>query len=78
MFDPIKASREIKASYIDYITTTFDLADPDYAQALRSELQREGMVAKGPYLDIGGSYETGAALSRLMEEGKASPLFSAR
>jgi superfamily II DNA/RNA helicase len=77
MFDPIKAAREIKASYIDYITTTFDLADPDYAQALRSELQREGMVAKGPFLDIGGSYETGAALSRLMAEGKACPLFSA-
>lgn len=56
MFGPIKASLEIKASYIDYITTTFDLADPDYAKALRSELQREGMVAKGPYLDIGGSY----------------------
>ena len=55
MFDPIKASREIKASYIDYITTTFDLADRDYAQALRSELQRERMVAKGPYLDIGAS-----------------------
>lgn len=76
MFDPIKASREIKASYIDYITTTFDLADPDYAKALRSELQREGMVAKGPYLDIGGSYETGATLSRLMEDGRASPLFA--
>ena len=75
MFDPIKASREIKASYIDYITTTFDLADPDYAQALRSELQREGMVAKGPYLDIGGSYEAGAALSQLMAEGKTSALF---
>lgn len=75
MFDPIKASREIKASYIDYITTTFDMADPDYAQALRQELQKEGMVAKGPYLDIGGSYETGAALSQLMEDGKASPLF---
>ena len=77
MFDPIKAAREIKASYIDYITTTFDLADPDYAKALRSELQREGMAAKGPYLDIGGSYETGASLSRLMEEGKACPLFRA-
>ena len=75
MFDPIKASREIKASYIDYIATTFDLADPDYAKALRTELQGEGMVAKGPYLDIGGSYETGATLSQLMEEGKASPLF---
>lgn len=75
MFDPIKASREIKASYIDYIATTFDLADPDYAQALRSELRREGMAAKGPYLDIGGSYEAGATLSQLMEEDRASPLF---
>ena len=75
MFDPIKAAREIKASYIDYITTTFDLADPDYAKALRQELQREGMVAKGPYLDIGGSYETGATLFQLMDAGRASPLF---
>lgn len=25
MFDPIKASKEIKDSYIDYITTTFDM-----------------------------------------------------
>ncbi|USF27649.1 ATP-dependent RNA helicase RhlB [Firmicutes bacterium ASF500] len=77
MFDPIRAAREIKASYIDYITTTFDLADPDYAKALRRELQGEGMVAKGPYLDIGGSYETGATLSELMARGKASPLFQA-
>lgn len=75
MFDPIQAAREIKASYIDYITTTFDMADPDYAKALRQELQRAGMVAKGPYLDIGGSYETGATLSQLMDAGKASPLF---
>ena len=30
MFDPIKASKEIKDSYIDYITTTFDMADTDY------------------------------------------------
>lgn len=75
MFNPIQAAREIKASYIDYITTTFDLADPDYAKALRRELQREGMVAKGPYLDIGGSYETGTTLSDLIVQGKASRLF---
>ena len=30
MFDPIKASEDIKKSYIDYITTTFDMADPQY------------------------------------------------
>ena len=44
MFDPIRAAREIKASYIDYITTTFDLADPDYAKALRRELQGESLT----------------------------------
>lgn len=76
MFDPIHASEEIKSSYIDYITTTFDMADKEYAQLFKKTLQEEGMVAKGPYLDIGGSYETGRTLSELMEEGIASSLFS--
>lgn len=76
MFDPIKASQEIKESYIDYITTTFHMADPEYERAFRSELQKEGMVAKGPFLDIGGSYETGHTLRELMEGCSASPLFA--
>ena len=75
MFDPVKASEEIKQSYIDYVTTTFDLADKEYADLFRKELEREGMAAKGPYLDIGGSYETGKTLHELMEEGIASRLF---
>lgn len=77
MFDPIRASEEIKNSYIDYITTTFDMADRDYAGLLRQALQKEGMVAKGPYLDIGGAYETGHTLRELVTMGKASPLFEA-
>ncbi len=75
MFDPIIASQEIKDSYIDYITTTFHMADPDYAKEFRRELTKEGMVAKGPFLDIGGSFETGRTLHNLMEEGRISPLF---
>ena len=54
MFDPIKASKEIKDSYIDYITTTFDMAATDYERAFRNALQTDGMVASGPFLDIGG------------------------
>ena len=34
------------------------------------------MAAKGPYLDIGGSYETGHTLRELVQNGKASPLFA--
>ena len=75
VFDPIRVSEEIKNSYIDYITTTFDMADRDYAALLRQALQKEGIVAKGPYLDIGGSYETGHTLRELVRMGKASPLF---
>lgn len=75
MFDPIKASKEIKDSYIDYITTTFDMADTDYAREFRKELQADGMVASGPFLDIGGSYETGHTLRELIQAQKASVLF---
>ena len=75
MFDPIHASEEIKNSFIDYITTTFDMADWEYADLLQQALRQEGMIAKGPYLDIGGSYETGHSLRELVRVGKASPLF---
>ena len=75
MFDPIKASKEIKDSYIDYITTTFDMADTDYEREFRKELQTDGMVASGPFLDIGGSYETGHSLRELIQAQKASVLF---
>ena len=51
------------------------MADPDYAKEFRRELTKEGMVAKGPFLDIGGSFETGRTLHNLMEEGRISPLF---
>ena len=76
MFDPIQASEEIKSSYIDYITTSFDMADAEYALGLKRALKQEGMVAKGPYLDIGGSFEAGHTLRELMEKGEACRLFA--
>ncbi|MBP3209782.1 MAG: DEAD/DEAH box helicase, partial [Oscillospiraceae bacterium] len=75
MFNPIQAAEEIKSSYIDYIATSFDIADETYASELRTALKQEGMVAKGPYLDIGGAYQAGHTLHELMKTGSASPLF---
>lgn len=75
MFDPIKASEEIKSSYIDYITTSFDLADHTYAREFRTELEKEGAIARGPFLDIGGAYETGRTLAELVKDGSISQLF---
>lgn len=76
IFDPIQASEHIKESFIDYITTSFRMADDTYADLLRQELKREGCTARGPYLDVSGSYKTGASLEELMKTGEVSPLFA--
>ena len=74
-FDPIGASENLKQSFIDYIATSFDIADPYYAKKLREELEKDGFVAKGPYLDVSGSFKAGESLTDLMNEGVASKLF---
>ncbi len=74
-FDPIRSSDEIKRSFIDYITTSFRISDEEYAGMLRQELEKEGYISKGPYIDISGSYKTGASLSDMMKTGDASNLF---
>lgn len=71
-FDPISASNNLKSGFIDYITTTFHIADPFYKAALREELGREGFLTKGPFLDMNGSYKTGRSLRDLMDVGLAS------
>ena len=75
MFNPIVASENIKESFIDYITTSFDFQDETYARELREELNKPGMIAKGPYIELSGSYETTKSIHQLIAEGVASPLF---
>ena len=76
MFNAITASESIKNAYIDYLATTFRFADRDYDRLFRSELKKPGMLAKGAYLDVNGSYETGSSLRELMTAKTISPLFN--
>lgn len=76
MFNPINASNNIKQSFVDYITTLFSIADPYFARLFRDELMKDGMLSKGPYLDIGGSYKSGKSLKELVKINQASELFS--
>lgn len=77
MFNPIKASSKIKGSFIDYISTSFSIADPYFARLFREALMKDSMLSKGPYLDIGGSYKNGKSLKELVEINQASRLFTA-
>lgn len=75
MLDPIKSSADIKEEFISYVTTRFHIADKTYAKGFIDELNKEGNIAKGPYLDINDSFKTGKNISDLITEGEMSPLF---
>lgn len=75
MFDPIEASRNIKDEFISYVSTTFHIADQEYSKQFIEALNQEDVIAKGPYLDITDSFETGENIEQLIGEGELSPLF---
>lgn len=75
MFNPIEASENIKEEFTSYIATSFHLSDADYAKQFKDALDKEGAIAKGPYLDIGDSFEAGENIEQLIREGEMSPLF---
>jgi len=75
MFNPILASNNIKHSYIDYITTTLYIANKIYRHLFKEALSKDGIISKGPYIDIGGSYESGKSINEMVSNGKLSTLF---
>ena len=75
MFSPILAAENIKDKFIGYISTLFHISDKEYASQFMLELQKEGAIAKGPYLDVSDSYRTGMSLKQMIDQGEASPLF---
>lgn len=75
MFNPIEASKNIKDEFISYVSTNFHIADKDYAKQFTEGLNKVNEVAKGPYLDINDSFETGENIETLISQGELSPLF---
>ena len=75
MFDPIQASNNIRDEFISYISTSFHLADREYARQFLDALGKENAVSKGPYLDISDSFKSGKSITTLIDEDQMSPLF---
>lgn len=75
MFDPIKASDNIRNEFVSYISTSFHIADQDYSRQFTELLGSMNTISKGPFLDIGDSFESGKSLYTLIEEGELSKLF---
>lgn len=75
MFNPMIAAQNIKEEFTGYIDTLFNIADKCYSDQFSASLRENGVVAKGPYLDVSDSYKTGKSLDQLIDEGEVSPLF---
>ena len=75
MLNPIQASQSIKDEFVSYVSTSFHIADRDYAEQFIKELNKKDAVTKGPYLDISDSFETGENIESLIEAKELSPLF---
>ena len=75
MLNPVTLSRAIKDTFADYVTTTLSIADFKYSVLLKEELRKDGVISKGPYLELSDAYQTGATIQELIASGIMSPLF---
>ena len=75
MFNPAKASQAIKNEFIDYISTSFSIADGDYNYAFVKKLHDSGVISKGPLIEINDIFRPGNNLKYLCDKNILSKLF---
>lgn len=75
MFNPAIASENIKDEFIDYILSAFFIADDEYNKLFREQLNNNGVVSKGPFIDIKDIFKAGNSLDSLIDKGVLSPLY---
>ena len=73
MFNPAKASNNIKNDFIDYVATSYSFCDENLQQQFVEELRKN--ISKGPLLEIKDVFETGHSIAELVDQGVLSPLF---
>lgn len=73
--DPIRTTQAITDSYLNYLSTTFRLKDPDLQRQLEQSLRIPDKFVKGPILEATPPFETDASIEELIHLGVLSPRF---
>ncbi len=73
MFNPVKASKNIKDEFVSYISTSFSFADKNLREQFCKELELK--IANGPWLEINDIFKTGKSINQLIDLGVLSPLY---
>lgn len=76
MFNPAEASRKIKDEFVDYLSTTFSIADEDYYSQFIEKLHKTGAISKGPLIEINDIFKSGHSIEYLYNNNVLSKLFA--
>lgn len=71
----LEVSENIKKTYINYLTTTFEFENEDLMDQFKAKLKEENFIVKGPILDITPTFDKGKSINELIEEGVLSQEF---
>ncbi len=74
-FDVLNATKTITQKYTRYLKTMFDIDDAEYKKLFEKEIESIGSFAKGPYLDVVDSFETGLSVKEMISNGILSEDF---
>ena len=77
MFNPADASSRIKDEFVDYLSTTFSIADEDYYSQFVEKLHKSGAISKGPLIEINDIFKCGHSIEFLYNNNILSKLFAA-
>ena len=74
-FSPVEASKAISEKYFRYLNTAFNIGEP-YAKEFHQLINNSSSLARGPYLDVTDTFQSGKALVELIDEGVLPRNFS--
>ncbi len=64
--NPIDATRDIRRSYLNYLTTTFRFKDPVLQGQFEETLEEPGRFVKEPILEATPAFATGASIEEMI------------
>lgn len=73
--NPIDATRDIRRSYLNYLTTTFRFKDPVLQAQFEETLEEPGRFVNEPILEATPAFATGSSIEEMIREGVLSKRF---
>lgn len=69
LFRPAESSKNIVDFYRNYLLTTFQTNNEEYNRQLKEKLSGDGVISKGPYINVSDSFAKDKTINELIDMG---------